>query len=172
MERRGSRWSRRAFVMGAAGLGLVAGCGQWPGQAQPTPRVPRVGYLALGTGPLESVRAGLREYGYVDGQNVAFEPRSAEGDGEQLTPLAAELVALPVDVIVTVAAQATSAAIAATTTTPIVAVGVSEAVEGEIGVTSLGRPGGNVTGTVTISAQLSGKRLELLKEAYPRTALA
>src|SRR3954452_17486999 len=97
--------SRRRFVQGAgmAGLGLLACCGQWPWQAQPPPRVPRVGYLAPGPGLLEPFRQGLREFGYIEGQNVVLEHRTADGSEEQLAPLAAELVALPVDVLVAAA---------------------------------------------------------------------
>src|SRR5215218_5001667 len=104
MERRRSRWNRRQFVLGgsAAGLGLVAGCGRWPGQGQQAARVPRIGFLAPGTyegrAPLiEGLLEGLRELGYTDGQNIAIEYRFSEGDDERLPALAAELVDRPVD---------------------------------------------------------------------------
>src|SRR5438132_5476985 len=109
MERRGSRLSRRAFVAGAgvSGAALLAGCGRlpWQGQAQEPTRVARVGYL-LGAASLSSPRAeafrqGLRERGWVEGQNLTVEYRTAEGRREQLSELAGELVGLNLDVIVT-----------------------------------------------------------------------
>src|SRR5688572_17579898 len=98
--------SRRQVVQGAGvvGLGLLAGCGRWPGQATPA-KVPRVGVLfvvASASSPeANAVREGLRELGYVDGQNVSMAFRSAEGSLERLDALATELIQLPVDIIVT-----------------------------------------------------------------------
>src|SRR5262249_3169189 len=103
----GPRVSRRRFARGAglAGLALVVGCGRLPWQAQQPPRVPRIGYLypnSSSSQNLELFRQRLRELGYVEDQAVIIEARWAEGSTERLPPLAAELVALPVDVIVAV----------------------------------------------------------------------
>src|SRR5262249_22453572 len=106
-NRHGLPISRRQFVqgVGVAGLGLLAGCGRLPWQAQPPPRMPRIGFLAPGSwqgrAPLiDGLLAGLRELGYVDGQNITIDYRFSEGDDERLPALAAELVARNVDVIV------------------------------------------------------------------------
>src|SRR5438874_10295477 len=101
MEHRWSRLSRRQFVGSAAGVGLLVGCGRLPWQAQPA-KVPRVGFLSprsLSAPPdrLAPFQQGLRELGYVDGQNIEIEVRSAEGEYERLPALAADLVGLPVD---------------------------------------------------------------------------
>src|SRR6185436_14696917 len=101
------RLSRRAFVVGAAGVGLLAGCGRLPGQAEPAPtRTPRVGYLAFGERNRfdDQFRRGLLDLGYVEGQNIIIEYRFVQGSsreqvGQQATEQAAELVNLPVDVI-------------------------------------------------------------------------
>jgi putative ABC transport system substrate-binding protein len=92
MERRGSRLSRRQFVVGAAGLGLLAGCGRLPGSAQPSPKVHRLGYLSNNDAAsealaVEAFRQGLRELGYVEGQNLVIEWRFAENQPEQLVEL-------------------------------------------------------------------------------------
>src|SRR5262245_40092820 len=115
MEHRGSRVSRRQFVLGAGGFGLLAGCGRVPWQGPRAARVTRVGFLAPGTyearAPLiEGLLEGLRELGYTDGQNIAIEYRFSEGDDERLPALAANLVDSQVDVIVSSAARATIAA--------------------------------------------------------------
>ena len=106
------RVSRRRFVQGAgvAGLGLLAGCGRWPGQVPIQARPARIGYLMLGTAQAnaslaEEFRAGLRALGYVEGQNLTIEARYADNAPEKLPELAAELVRLPVDAIVTAATQ-------------------------------------------------------------------
>src|SRR5262249_9581033 len=105
MDRRGSRLSRRQFVLGAGGLGLVAGCGRWPWPGQQVrgeqpARIPRIGYLAgVRPEPIEGIRQGLHDLGYVEGKNVAFEIRQ-NVEFERLPDLAAELAGLPVDVIV------------------------------------------------------------------------
>src|SRR5438552_1279110 len=106
MKRRGSRLSRRGFVVGAAGAGLLAGCGRLPWQPEPpAPRVPRIGgvffVLPASAPEAEAFRQGLRELGYVDGQNIALEWRSAEGSPERAAALVAELLVLPVDLFVT-----------------------------------------------------------------------
>jgi ABC-type uncharacterized transport system substrate-binding protein len=128
-------------------------------------KVFRVG--ALGSGSPELLRQGLRESGYVEGLNLAIESRDAEGKTERFGELAAELVRLKVDVIVASNPAATFAAKRATTSIPIVMVNTPDPVQLGL-VVSLGRPGGNITGTTTLSADLSIKQLELLKEAVPR----
>ena len=164
--------SRRHFLRGGlalAGVGLAAGCGSLPFQSQQPTRVPRVGFLFTGSsGPspnVEAFKQGLRELGYVEGQNVVVEWRYAEGSGDRLRDLAAELAQLPLDVIVTHAAGV-DAAKQASGTIPIVS-----AVAGDlVGVghaASLARPGGNVTGLTNLAPQLAGKRLELAKETLP-----
>ena len=141
--------------------------------AQPREKVPRVGYLNPGSasdplrqGRLEAFRHGLRELGYVDGQNIALEPRWAEGQYEQYPALAADLVRLPVDVIVVVGGAATKAAQEATRTIPIVMSVVIDPLGSGL-VSSLAHPGGNVTGHSLMASDVVGKQLELLKEVVP-----
>src|SRR5438128_5608827 len=117
----------------------------------------------------EALRQRLRELGYLEGQNIAFEPRFAEGKTDRLPGLAAELVALKVDVIVTSGTPASLAAKQATLTIPIVMAQLADPVGSGL-VASLGRPGGNVTGLSTQDADLSGKRLGLLKEVVPKVS--
>jgi putative ABC transport system substrate-binding protein len=168
MERRGSRLSRRELMVGAAGLGLLAGCGRLPWQAAP-PAVPRVGYLTLdpfSVSLYDDFRQGLGELGYVDGQNLILEHRDAERDPQRLRDFAAELARLQVDVIVAATPPAVEAVREATQTTPIVFVAVSDPVRTGF-VASLARPGGNLTGTSLLNVPLSGKRLELLRAILP-----
>jgi len=129
--------------------------------------VPRVGYLsgASETRREEAFRQGLRELGYVDGQNIVVEYRFADGKYEQLPRFATELARLDVAVIVAATTPAIQAAQRATQTIPIVMT-LGEAAEGTVA--SHARPGGNITGLSTIDTELTGKRLELLKEAPPR----
>jgi putative tryptophan/tyrosine transport system substrate-binding protein len=136
--------------------------------AQPSAKVARIGYLAqIARAPLvEAFRQGLRELGYREGQNLAIEFRDAEGKPERLPALAAELVQLHVDVIVTHPTNAARAAKHATTLIPIVMAGADDPVRTGL-VASLARPGGNITGVSSFGPDLSGKRLELLKEAVP-----
>jgi putative tryptophan/tyrosine transport system substrate-binding protein len=159
-----------AFLYGGAAI-------LWPlaaGTRQIAMRM--IGFLALGSFDQGNrfdagFRQGLRETGYVDGENVRIEYRRAEGKAERLPALAAELVALNVDVIV--AAGGTLSALAAkraTTSIPIVFTGVGDPV-GEGLVTSLARPGGNITGLSAVAPELIGKWLELLKEAVPGVSL-
>src|SRR3954447_25450792 len=103
MDRRGSHLSRRQFVVGTAGLGLLASCGRLPWQTQTPAKVPRIGYLTGdgSTANFDAFLAGLRELGYVQGQHIVIEFRNAEGARDREPSLAADLVALPVDVIVT-----------------------------------------------------------------------
>ncbi|HXV78492.1 MAG TPA: ABC transporter substrate-binding protein, partial [Candidatus Binatia bacterium] len=112
-------------------------------------------------------RRGLRELGYVDGKNVVIEWRSAEGKGDRLPTLAAELVGLKVDVIITGGPTSNRAAKEATSSTPIVMAFDNDPV-GNGFVASLARPGGNITGLSTLAPEISGKQLELLKETVPR----
>ena len=143
-------------------------------QAQQPKKVPRIGFLVSGSpsstrevGQVEAFRQGLRELGYVEGQNIAIEYRYAEGAEERLLNLAAELVQLKVDVIFTSGTIATQAAKNATKTIPIVLTSVSDPVATGL-VASLAHPGGNVTGLSSLSSNLGGKQLELLKEAFPK----
>jgi putative ABC transport system substrate-binding protein len=139
-------------------------------KAQQGAKVPRIGYLAVdrAAGPhlIEAFRQGLRDLGYVEGSNVVIEYRDAEGKFERLPALAAELVALKVDVIVAGGTPLILAAKQATRTLPIVFAAASDPVTDGL-VTSLARPGGNVTGLSNIAPELVGKRLELLKQAVP-----
>jgi len=138
---------------------------------QPT-KVSRIGYLT-GTTPdgqldrIEAFRQGLRELGYVEGKNIVIEWRSAEGKLDRLPARAAELVRLKVDIIVTAGPSATRAAKEATNTIPIVISQDPDPV-GNGFVASLAQPGGNITGLSSLTADLSGKRLELLKEIIPK----
>jgi ABC-type uncharacterized transport system substrate-binding protein len=145
-------------------------------QAQQAKKVPRIGYLALvdaaGESPrAEAIRQALRERGYIEGQNIAIEYRYAEGKQGRAPELAAELVRLKVDVIVaTGGGSSIQAAMNATKTIPIVMAGQGSDPVVAGFVQSLARPGGNVTGFTILSPDLSGKRLELLKQAVPKAA--
>jgi putative tryptophan/tyrosine transport system substrate-binding protein len=166
--------SRRQVVQGAGavGLGLVAGCGRWLGQVQPSaPRIYRIGWLGPGgrTDVLPTLREAFGELGYVEGQTLIIERRDTDGQAARAQEYAAELVALPVDVILTSGAGSAEAARAATGTTPIVMVYTGDPVAAGL-VANLARPGGNVTGVTDVSLQLAPKRLELLKEAVPNIA--
>jgi putative tryptophan/tyrosine transport system substrate-binding protein len=141
--------------------------------AQPAGKVYRIGRLAPGSPGgypwIEVFRQALRELGYVEGQNLVIEYRWAEGQLERLPDLAAELVRLPVDVLVpSGGSTAIRAAQQATRTIPIVMVGASDPVAQEF-VTSLARPGGNITGLSIVSPELVGKRLEIFKETVPQS---
>ena len=138
---------------------------------QPT-KVPRIGYLAGASRSAiafrtEAFRHGLRELGYVEGKNIVIEYRYAEGNPHRQKELAAELMGLKVDVIVTSGPASTRAAKEATATIPIVMTFDSDPV-GSGSVASLARPGGNITGLSTLAPEISGKQLELLKEIVPR----
>jgi ABC-type uncharacterized transport system substrate-binding protein len=141
-------------------------------QAQQPTKVPRIGYLdgvslSAVAGRIEAFRQGLHDLGYIEGKNIVIEWRSAEGNADRLPGLATELVGLKVDVIVTGGAGATRPAQEATVTISIVMAQDSDPV-GSGFVASLARPGGNVTGLSTLLPEISGKQLELLKEAIPR----
>ena len=138
---------------------------------QPASGVPRVGYLfsftpAEGRHLWDACRRGLRELGYVGGQNVIIEYRWAEGRYDRLSVLAAELVGLEVDVIITHGTPGTQAAKQATTAIPIVMIAAGDAVASGL-VDSIVRPGGNVIGSSFSLPELSAKRLELLQNALP-----
>ena len=140
--------------------------------AQQAKKVPRVGYLAAvspsADAPrLESFRQGLRELGYVEGQNIIVEYRHQDRDFERLPDVAAELVRLNIDVLVAVTTNAALAAKKSAGSVPIIFMGVTDPIAAGL-VESLARPGGNSTGITNMAAVLTGKRLEFLKEALPR----
>ena len=145
-------------------LVLVLLAAPFAAEAQPAVKVPRIGFLANVRSPgTEAFQKGLRELGYVEGQNIIVEWRLAEGRFERLPEFAAELVRLKVDVIYAPADPYVEVARKATTTIPIVFAVVADPV-GRGFVQSLARPGGNITGLSNVSRELAGKRLELLKE--------
>jgi putative tryptophan/tyrosine transport system substrate-binding protein len=149
----------KGAIMRTNGTHLVAGA-----------KVARIGYLIGGSlNPVrsEALRQGLREFGYVEGKTIVIEWRSAEGELDRLPGLAAELVRLNVDVIVTAGPMATRPAKEATSTIPIVMTNEGDPV-GTGFVASLARPGGNITGLCSLAPELSGKRIELLKEIVPK----
>jgi putative ABC transport system substrate-binding protein len=146
--------------------------------AQSQQKVPRVGYLNIGpeSDPvrqrwLEAFRQGLRDLGYVEGQNIAIESRWADGKHDRLPALAADLVRSKVDVIVTTSGAATRAAQQVTRTIPIVMSLANDAVGSGL-IASLARPGGNVTGQTIVTADLAAKQVQLLKEVAPRVSRA
>jgi putative tryptophan/tyrosine transport system substrate-binding protein len=165
--------TRRAFLGALAGGFVTA---PLAAEAQQAGKVNQVGYLTPGSPSdpgrqrrFDAFRQGLRELGYVDGQNIAIEPRWAEGKYDRYPALAADLVRLKVDVIVAQSGEATQAAQQATRTIPIVMSLVLDPVG--IGlVPSLARPGGNVTGTSFMAPDLVGKQLDLLKELVPKVS--
>src|SRR6266404_3325517 len=141
-------------------------------EAQQAKKVPRIGFLgaaypSTNAARIEAFRQGLRALGYVEGKNIIIEYRWAEGKPERLPDLAAELVRFKVDIIVTAGPAATGPAKEATNTIPIVMAQDSDPVESGF-VASLARPGGNITGLSTLAPEVSGKRLELLKEIIPK----
>jgi putative ABC transport system substrate-binding protein len=165
--------SKKLFCL-AVGAMLFALCVF--AEAQQPKKVPRIGYLsaldpASESFRSEAIRLALRELGYIDGQNIAIEYRYTQGKQDRQPELAAELVRLKVDIIVVAGGEGTvRAAMNATKTIPIVLMGAgSDPVKAGL-VESLARPGGNVTGLTTLSRELGGKRLELLKEAVPKVA--
>ena len=138
--------------------------------AQDTKKIPRIGFLAVFARVLATEQAflqGLRDLGYIDGQNITIDYRFAAGKVDRLRELAEELVRLKPELIVTRATPAAQAAKNATTTIPIVMFGVADAV-GSGFVTNLARPGGNMTGVTNIMPELAGKRLDLLREVIPK----
>jgi putative tryptophan/tyrosine transport system substrate-binding protein len=140
-------------------------------EAQQMKKVPRIGILTPGSvstrmNQFEAFKQGLGKFGYVEGQNIAIEVRSAEGDLDRLPKLASELTSLKVNVIVTSTTPAIQAAKQATTTIPIVTISADPVGTGLVG--SLSRPGGNITGLSLLGPEMSGKQLELLKETLPK----
>ena len=157
----------RRIVLLAFALNLVfAATTAW---AQQTNKIPMVAYLALAAGPDDPIvtiwRQGLRELGYVDGQNIKIEFRGAEGHPDRLPGLAEELVRLNVDVIFTANAFAVQAIRRATSSIPIVIALMDPLAAGLV--TNLAHPGGNVTGLSSMTTELHSKRLQLLKETIP-----
>jgi len=143
-----------------------------PAEAQQRTKTPRIGLLttlsaAALSGRIEAFRQGLHELGYVEGQNLAIDYRYGDLKRDRLLDLSADLIRLKVDIIVTVGSGGTRAAKAATSTIPIVMASDDDPV-GNGFVASLARPGGNVTGLSTLAPEISGKRLEILKEVIPR----
>jgi putative ABC transport system substrate-binding protein len=158
---------RREFI---AGLGCVAA---WPvvARAQQPRDVPRIGYLGYSPPPLEqnlvgALRQGLQDLGYIEGQNIALEYRSAGGNADELSKLATELVGRHVDVIVTLATTGALAAKQASNTVPIVVAAMADPARDGL-VVSLARPGGNITGATFLGPELIPKRMALIKEVVP-----
>jgi putative ABC transport system substrate-binding protein len=163
---------RRRFLRGSlalASLGLLSGCASLPLGPRRPARLPRVGYLHSSSAwqdRVDGFRQGLADHGYVEGRNIVVEWRDPEGQLDRLPGLAAELVGLPVDVLVASGGSAIRPLKDATATIPIVMAMSFAPVEAGF-VASLARPGGNVTGLTHISRELIGKRLELFKAAVP-----
>jgi len=159
---------RRAFLRGGASSLLLA---PTPAGGQPRSKIPRIGFLGLVSSVshaprTEGFRAGLRDLGYVEGQNILIEFRWADGHYDRLPELAAQLVRLNVDVMVTHGGAGALAAKQATTTIPIVVAATGDILALGL-VQSLSQPGGNITGMTFFNPELAAKRLELLKEAIP-----
>ena len=156
---------RREFIT------FLGGAAAWPVAARaqrPPVRMPRIGIID--DEPVwDSFRQGLRDFGYIENQNVSIEYRSAEGKVDRLAQAARELVSIPVDVIVVTGSPATRAVRQATSAIPIVAIGVGDPLRAGFAV-SLARPGGNMTGLSSLSPDLIGKRLEILRECIPAVA--
>lgn len=155
-------------------MALLGGAAVWPldARAQQAGKVHRIGFLGSATAAgsakaVESLRTGLREFGYVEGTNISIEFRWAEGVYDRLPRLVAELIATNVDVLITHGTPGTRAAKQATTTIPIVMAISGDAIATGL-VSNLARPEANLTGSTFFLPQLNVKRLELLKEAYPR----
>jgi putative ABC transport system substrate-binding protein len=158
---------RREFIT------LLGGAASWPLAARAQqPAIPVIGLLSPESATTENISGlheGLRELGYVEGRDIRFEYRWAEGRYEQLPDFVAELVRLKVNVIVAFVTQAALSAKSATRTIPIVMVGVGDPVQAGL-IASLAHPGGNVTGTSSLSAEVIGKQIQLLKEIIPNVS--
>ena len=155
-------------------LGTLLFALSFPAEAEQPKKVPRIGYLSASScsesvATREAFRQGLREFGYVEGQNIVIECRSVEGKFDRVPDLVADLVRLKVDIIVTSSSASARAAKKVTTTIPIVMAYSGDPFRDGL-VASLARPGGNVTGLTNLSGELSGKLLELLKEILPTLA--
>src|SRR3989475_9486043 len=154
------------------GLGVILLAFSFPANAQQPKKIPRIGFLGNSTAALEEnligpFREGLRDLGYVEGKNIVIEWRWAEGKYERFPALIAELIASKVDLIATAGTPATIALKKATTTLPLVMIAVGDPVGTGL-IASLAHPGGNLTGLTSISPELDGKRLELLREVVPK----
>jgi len=158
-------------VLLVAFISVFLSTGQF-GRAQQSAKIPRIGVLISSTASaaarrVEAIQRGLRELGYVEGKNIIIEYRYAEGKLEPLKELAAELVRLNVDTIVTDSSNAIDAVKSATKTIPVVfTAAIDPVADGQVA--SLARPGGNLTGFSILAPELNGKRLELLKETFPK----
>jgi putative ABC transport system substrate-binding protein len=167
--------NRKSAIQNPKWVGIFAivfAFGGVEARAQQPTKILRIGYLSptfssTNSARIEAFRQGLRELGYVEGKNIVIEYRHADGKLDRLAALATELVRLKVDVIVTSSPIPTRAAKEATVTIPIVFAQDSDPVANGF-VASLARPGGNITGLSTLAPELSGKRLELLKEVVPK----
>ena len=164
---------RRKFIVLTGGLLAVS----FAADGQRVPKFARIGFLhpaspdGISVMRLQAFRDGLRELGYVEGQNVHLEVRWGEGNLERMSVLAAELVALNVDVIVAAAAPSVVAAYQATRTIPIVMPVSSDPVADGL-VASLAHPGGNITGLSMMAPEMGAKRLQLLREVFPEASRA
>jgi putative tryptophan/tyrosine transport system substrate-binding protein len=165
--------NRRTFLSGLT-LGMLSA--PLAVEAQRAPKVPKVGYLSIGSASdprrgalLDAFQRGLRGLGYVEGKNILIEVRFAEGSYDRLPNLAAELVRLKVDIILAYSTPATEAAKNATAAIPIVMSGVVDPLRTGL-VAGLGRPGGNVTGLSLMAPEIIGKQMQLLKELIPKVA--
>jgi putative tryptophan/tyrosine transport system substrate-binding protein len=155
---------RRQFIT------LIGSAAAWPlaARAQQGGVIPRIGIID--DAPIwDHFRQGLHDLGYIEGRNIAIEYRSAEADFDRLRQAARELASLPVNILVVYGSPATRAARQATSTIPIVMIGVGDPVRARF-VTSLARPGGNVTGNTILGPELIGKRIGILKECVPGLA--
>ena len=160
---------KKTIVVLLVGLALVS---VRLAEAQPAKEVPRIGYLDPASSEaslrqIEALRKGLTELGYLEGKNIVIEYRHADGKRDRLFAAASELVQRQVDVIVTGSTPGVEAAKNATDRIPIVFATIGDPVRSGL-VESLARPGGNITGLTIFSPELGGKRLELLKEAFPK----
>jgi ABC-type uncharacterized transport system substrate-binding protein len=167
VERAEKNMTRKITVLTLCAM-LLALCSS--ASAQQAPKIPRVGILFIGGRDqphLESFMQGMREHGYTEGKNVFFEYRYAEGKYDRLPDLVTDLVQKKVDVIVTTSSLSAQAARKVTSTVPIVMTSGGALERGLV--ESLAKPGGNVTGLTVLAADLSGKRVELLKEAFPKS---
>ncbi|HEV8723071.1 MAG TPA: ABC transporter substrate-binding protein [Candidatus Binatia bacterium] len=164
MKRKTSTWLLAAFFLTTVSLA----------EAQPAKKIPLVGFLVPGShssysARIEAFQQSLRDLGYIEGKNINIEYRYAEGKFDRVPDLAAEMARLKVDVIVTGDTPAIQAVKKTTSTIPIVMGNVADAVAAGL-VSSLARPGGNITGLTTLAPELDGKRLELVKEMLPKGA--
>lgn len=153
---------RREFITLVGGAAV-----SWPigAHAQKSVKIPRVGIID--DAPIwDHFRQGLRDLGYIDGQNIVFEYRSAAGQPDRLATVASDLARLPVDIIMASGSAASRAAQQATTTIPIVMIAIGDPVRAGL-VASLARPGGNITGNTILGTEMSAKRMQLLKEVIP-----